>query len=251
MSTNPDAGIKPHTEAVLSLETKTALPPRKEILLNLVFTLNNSSNWAEAGHVIATGQLPLSPPRTIPQLLSYELHPPRPEIPVPSAPAALTATKIAPDIIQVVSTTPTATSWTFDLSQGHLTSWTRGNAPFNVLASPLAFAIYRALTNNDAGGDDPNGSPGSQGREWRDARVHLARDHCVIGDQASNGESQWVIQRTADGTDVVQMQVETRIAPPVRIFGSSIDPFSNHTGSGPWTSVFKQPRKLCSPRWHF
>lgn len=221
-STNPDAGIKPHEEAVLSLEPKTALPPRKEILLKLVFTLTKSSNWADAGHVIATGQLPLSPPRTIPQLLSHQAHTRSPPVSIPSVPAALTANQIGPGIIQVVSTTPTATSWTFDPSQGHLTSWTRGHGAFNILASPLSFAIYRALTNNDAGGDDPNGSPGSQGREWRDARVHLARNHCVIGHLASNDERQWLEKRTADGTDVVELQVKTRIAPPVCIFESTI-----------------------------
>lgn len=213
--TNQDTDVKPHTEAVLLIEPKTALPPRKEILLNLFFTLKKSSNWADAGHIIATGQLPLSPPRTIPQLLSHQLDTSSPPISTPFASAALNVTQIGPSIIQVNSTTPTATSWTFDLSQGHLTSWTRGHASCNILTSPLSFAIYRALTNNDAGGDDPNGSGGSQGREWRDARVHLARGHRVIKLPASDDEGQWTVNRTADGTDVVELEVKTRIAPPV------------------------------------
>lgn len=218
MSTDLYLGIKPHTEAFLSLAPKTVLPPHKEILLNLVFTLRTSSNWAKSGHVVATGQLSLSPPRTIPQLLSHQHHPPLPRNPTPPAPAALTATQIGPGTIQIVSNTPAATRWTFDLEQGHLTSWIRGHAPQNILASPLSFAVYRALTNNDAGGDDPNGSPGSQGREWRDARVHLARDHCAIGRHSLLPQAQWVKSLTAHGTDVVELKVDTRIAPPVCTF---------------------------------
>lgn len=172
--------------------------------------------------MIATGQLSLSPPRTIPRLLSHQLHSVVPKEFVPFAPVALTASQITPGIIQIDSNTPTVTSWTFDLSQGHLTSWTRGHAPVNILASPLSFGIYRALTNNDAAGDDPNGSPGSQGREWRDARVHLARDHSVINHQTPNADCQWKKSRTADGTDVVELQVKTRIAPPVSMLESNI-----------------------------
>ncbi|KAJ4393445.1 hypothetical protein N0V93_002655 [Gnomoniopsis smithogilvyi] len=215
-------GIKPHTEAHVSLEPKTALPPHIEILLNLVFTLQTPNKWAKAGHIVATGQLRLSPPRTIPQLLSHQLHPPFTQVTVSTAPTALTATQCAPSILQIVSTTPTATSWTFDLSQGHLTSWTRGQAPVNILASPLSFDVYRALTNNDAGGDDPNGSPGSQGREWRDARVHLARDHRVMGRHSLSPQYQWMKSRTADGTEVVHLKVVTRIAPPVLGWGIDV-----------------------------
>lgn len=216
LSTDTASGIRPHAEALISLEPKTALPPHREIFLNLVFTLQKSCNWAEAGHIVATGQLRLSPPKTITQLTSHKLCPPLPPTSVSLAPkAALTAAKIAPGIIQIVSTTSTATTWIFDLTRGHLTSWTRGHAPLNIFASPLSFGIYRALTNNDAGGDDPNGSPGSQGREWRDARVHLARDHCAIGHHTLIAHRPWTESRTADGTNIVELKVNTRIAPPV------------------------------------
>lgn len=217
LGTNTASGIQPHTEAVLSLEPKTVLPPHRELYLNLLFTLRESTQWGEAGHVVATGQLRLSTPRSIPQLVLHQLSSPLHQASVsPTRSGPLATTEIAPGIIQIVSATATATTWTFDLAHGHLTSWTRGHAPSNILASPLSFAIYRALTSNDAGGDDPTGSAGSQGREWRDARVHLAKNFCTMARHRLTGQrQQWVESCTADGTHIVQLKVDTRIAPPV------------------------------------
>lgn len=122
-------------------------------------------------------------------------------------------TETSPSILQITANTPTHTSWTFDLAAGRLTSWTRPHhQPGNVLASPLTFATYRALTNNDAGGDDPDGAPGSQGRAWRDAQLHLARDHALASSRAARRA--WAHSQTSDGTDAVQLSVSSRIAPP-------------------------------------
>lgn len=116
--------------------------------------------------------------------------------------------------------------------KGHLTSWTRGGSSSsptestNILAFPLTFDIYRALKNNDAGGDNPNGAPGSQGRAWRDARVHLAKNHRLHETTRSPSSSppttnllRW---EHDDGVDVFHLTVKSRIAPPVLARGIDV-----------------------------
>lgn len=214
-------GVKPHTEAILYPKLKTALPPGKELYLNLTFTLRDATNWAESGHVVATGQLRLTPPKRLTQLLAHQSLPP---FRMPNQPA-LTTTRLAPGIMQIATNTPTASTWIFDLTQGQLTSWTRAGTlsshKGNILASPLTFDIFRALTNNDQGGDDPNGVPGSQGREWTDARAHFAKNHrLLLTHSALDGD--WTQTRTADGTDILQLTVQTRISPSVLGWGIDV-----------------------------
>lgn len=134
---------------------------------------------------------------------------------------ALAVTRTSPQTLQITTNTPTGTTWTFDLARGCLVSWRRGNDATNILAGPPTFEIYRALTNNDAGGDDPNGTPGSQGRQWRDARVHLAHDHPSL-QQDRDAQQPWEQERTADGTDVVEITAISRLAPPVLGWGIDI-----------------------------
>lgn len=122
-------------------------------------------------------------------------------------------------MLQITTSTSNRTTWVFDTLRGHLTSWTRSHDGGNILASPLEFDLYRALTNNDAGGDDPNGVPGSQGRQWRDAGVHLARTHPSM---QGGKTSQWEQKRMPDGTDVVEITVTSRIAPPVLGWGIDV-----------------------------
>lgn len=124
-----------------------------------------------------------------------------------------------PHVLHISTNTPSRTAWTFDLLRGHLTSWTRKKDPLNILATPLRFDLYRALTNNDAGGDDPTGVPGSQGRQWRDARVHLAREHPSMQDGQF---SRWEQKRLPNGTDIVEVTVTSRIAPPVLGWGIDV-----------------------------
>lgn len=260
------SGIKPHTEAVLAVEPDTALPPHRELYLNLYFSLREATNWADAGHVVATGQLRLAPPRSIRQLLDDRssrslCHQPA----LPCASGTLTVAETSAGILHIATTdTPTCTTWGFDLVNGRLISWRRADDPLDVLHYPVTFAIYRALTNNDAGGDDPNGRPGSHGREWRDARVHLAENYRkpppLDTEGASHGRPAWEIIRTSGGADnnndnddddrnvVVQIRRASRIAPPV--LGWGIDVITTYrfsarpepmmrihvraTASGPW-----------------
>ncbi|KAF3761719.1 family 2 glycoside hydrolase [Cryphonectria parasitica EP155] len=218
-------GIQPHTEAIVSLDPKATPPPNKELYLTLFFSLRESTLWAEAGHIVATGQLQLAPPRSIAQLLARQ--------PSPISREALTVAQTSPELLQITARSPTQIVWTFDLARGHLAAWERGRQRRSILASPLTFELYRALTNNDAGGDDPNGTPGSQGRQWRDARVHLVRDH-HIATQATAGAF-WKRTRTPEGADVVLLRVTSRIAPPVLGWGIDVTTtyrFTAATGGG-------------------
>lgn len=244
-----DLGIKPHTEAILDLQPNTTLPPHRELYLNLYFSLREATKWAEAGHIVATGQLRLAAPKSIASLLGHHTPPHlyhQPELPHTDT-ARLTVTQPSPTILHIAAhpksrrigpPSDTSTCWTFDLAYGHLTSWRRrGGHPSSqhhqqqqdILRAPLTFSLYRALTNNDAGGDDPEGHPGSQGRQWRDARVHLARHHPKTppvggaGGDDHGAQTGWTHERARDGgTDVVTLRVPGRIAPPVLAWGVDV-----------------------------
>lgn len=217
--TSPD--IRPHTEGILRIERKKKLPSDKELYLDLFFALRKAVSWAPAGHIVATGQVQLSPPRSVASLLGStkipSLHEP---LSLWNHQPALSVAHPLPHVLHITTSTPSHTAWTFDLLLGQLTSWTRSQDPTNILATPLTFDIYRALTNNDAGGDDPAGAPGSQGRQWRDARVHLAHAHSsALDGQAS---AHWEHKHMQDGTDVVEVTVHSRIAPPVLSWGIDV-----------------------------
>lgn len=205
----------------MHLKLKQTLPPDKEVYLTLYFTLQRSVRWAAAGHVVATGQIRLSLAKSVANLLGLtgpaQLKPPlllnhckRPAIEVAQP---------FPHVLHITANTPNRTAWVFDLFQGHLTSWKRNQDSTNTLATPLKFDLYRALTNNDAGGDSPNGVPGSQGRQWRDALVHLAREHPSLQDGQS---SKWEEKTVPDGTDIVEITVTSRIAPAALGWGIDV-----------------------------
>lgn len=95
-----------------------------------------------------------------------------------------------------------ATTWHFDLARGELCGWYRRNVDIdnphhNPLNEPLTFAIYRALTDNDAGGN-------ARGGEWRARRMHQAVAHAVSVSWEAN-----------DAGDLLEVVVQGRIAPPV------------------------------------
>lgn len=223
-------GIKPHTEAVIDIKPKTALPVHQELYINLYFSLREATNWADAGHIVATGQLRLAAPRSLTKLLANYVGAPTSPIATKTTAPALTVTQPSPTILQITARhARRTTTWTLDLAQGQLTSWRRrgggidddddddNHGSNNILRSPLTFAIYRALTNNDAGGDDPTGRPGSQGRQWRDARVHLARNH---GKTCTT--PLWEHTHDGAGAEVVTVRVPSRIAPPVLGWGIDV-----------------------------
>lgn len=204
----------------MSLQPKSPLPHNRELYLNIYFSLREGTNWADAGHIVATGQLRLTPSMSVTKLLDHRIM----AVPAPLCTKhALTVTQDSPHELRITANTRHRARWTLDLAQGCLTSWKRGDDPHEILRSPVTFDIYRALTNNDAGGNDPNGRPGAQGREWRDARVHLARNHSKMLSLGGHQQKQtWVYWRTANGTDVVQIRVPSRIAPPVLGWGIDV-----------------------------
>jgi beta-galactosidase len=184
------AGIKPHTEALLHIPKLDQKYPA-DAHLNLIFVLTKPTPWADATHVVATGQLELTKPtplHLLPELTSLSSTHPK---------LALTNNNTILSIM-----TPHKTTWKFDLAHGALTSWKRpapsSSHPHrspNIHTTPHNFDHNRAQTDNDRGCDF--------GRNWRDRRLNLAKPHLI--------QSSW--QLRADG--VVEVKVHSRIAPPV------------------------------------
>ncbi|KAK4166385.1 evolved beta-galactosidase subunit alpha [Cladorrhinum sp. PSN259] len=178
-------GIKPHAEALLHIPLLPSVHT-PDSHLNLEFRLATSTKWAEAGHLVATGQIQLQPSRSL-----QHLH-------------GLNAVSLSPVLAQLVK--PTILSikgkritWEFDFALGAINSWKV--AGINILNEPLLFDIYRSRTDNDRGCDF--------GRNWIDRRVHQAKYHIL--------ESSWT---TKD--DVVEVVSKGRIAPPVMNWGLEV-----------------------------
>jgi beta-galactosidase len=180
-------GIQPHTEARIAV---TLPEDAHDAHLQLEFYLAESTNWAAARHVVATGELALSPPAslsTIVNSLSMDSHF---FAPVPTA-------SLAPnDTTLTITSSSGASTWGVDLISGALTSWRK---PFceNILAAPVTLGLFRALTDNDRG---------ALGKAWLDKRVHQARH--------TARSVEW--HESASGVRVV---VDGRIAPPVFAWG--------------------------------
>lgn len=214
---SPD--VRPHTEAISQLEPEGKWPLNKELYFTVFFRLREAASWAAAGHLVATGQLRLSPPDSVANLLGLNglslFKFPSPQ----SRLFVMTVHTSFPHVLHITAHTLTHTAWTFDLLRGHLTAWRRDQDPKNILATPLELGLYRALTNNDAGGDKPTGVRGSQGGEWRNKLVHLAREYPVQRDRTF---SRWVEKRLEDGSEVVEITTTSRIAPPMLGWGINV-----------------------------
>ncbi|KAK3945489.1 glycoside hydrolase [Diplogelasinospora grovesii] len=172
-------GLKPHTSAVIKIPNlPRILSPDSH--LTLEFSYAEATPWCETGHVVATGQIRLSPPANLPLLQS------------PTYPFAA---KVVNKTVLSISA-PLSPAWEFDLTQGALTSWIRPSFEGgNILTEPLRIDLYRAQTDNDRGCDF--------GRNWTDRRLHQMKNHLI---QAS-----W--NQKSDGA--VEVMVKGRIAPPV------------------------------------
>ncbi|KAJ9151395.1 Glycosyl hydrolase family 2 [Pleurostoma richardsiae] len=181
------SGIKPHTTATLALDMPKPWPfaPSQECYANFAYKLRESTNWAAAGHIVATGQLQITKPASLSTLLRE-----------PQADDKLIVQQTSKSHLSITS--PKGTTWGFDLATGALTSWTRAShlPDDNVLTSPLVFSFYRALTDNDRGG-------GGKGWDWRGRRVHQVRTHVR--------EVTW----EAKTASLVEVVVRARVAPPV------------------------------------
>ena len=199
--------------------------------MNLRFRLREATNWAPAGHVVATGQVQVKPGPSISKLLSHgPRHGLSPRLQV----------GLSTETLLAISSPATGNTWGFDLARGELTTWYRSSpgdrgAPyFNLLTEPLTFAIYRALTDNDAGG-------GARGGEWRARRMHQASTHVV----SVSWEEQ--AARHGDG-DVVEVVVRGRIAPPVLAWCvETTTTFRFTADSGVHIAVVAKPKGLLLP----
>ncbi|KAK4237238.1 glycoside hydrolase [Achaetomium macrosporum] len=185
--------IEPHTEALLHIPGLEHMHPAVTHI-NLKFVLSKATGWCEAGHVVATGQIQLQERSNLRRAMVMIGHPaPRPSV--------IEGPGIQKNTTLLINGGH-GNSWMFDLARGALVSWRRPlpdpdclTSYPNILTEPLLFDVYRAQTDNDRGCDF--------GRNWRDRRLHQAKQHLV--------QSSW--QQRADG--VVEVVVKNRIAPPV------------------------------------
>lgn len=150
-----------------------------EAYLKIHFRLKNATAWAPINHQVAFGEIQLSRPQGLAMLL--DLDPP----------------SSIPKLDQTSHSTLAVTSasrssiWEFDLARGSLFSWKRHGK--EIISQPITMDFYRALTDNDRG---------FHGRNWLDRRLHQTK-HYVRQVKWHNVEGG------------VEVQVHTRIAPPV------------------------------------
>ncbi|KAI0868274.1 glycoside hydrolase family 2 protein [Hypoxylon argillaceum] len=200
-------GVKPHTEATLTIGgalTRLAT----EAWLQLNFTVRSDSKWAPPNHIVARGQVQLSPPK--PLQITKML--------VPVSPTNH-------PIIQrkdsfVYATISSGTTFGFDMSTGALSSLTQPSDPqLNLLTMPFTLDFYRGLTDNDRGGPF--------GKQWIDGRLHQTRNHFT--------------QIRVDETNTAcVIEVESRVAPPVLAW--SVDTTTTYTITSAYCSVRIQAR---------
>lgn len=195
-------GIKPHAKATLTVG-KLPKDIAGESYLLLSFCLKENSNWAFAGHEVAFGQLQLVGPASLvrwrPVAVPQDIRP----LVNLTSPCHLTISG------------HTGSAWVFDLTLGTITSWIRPGYPKNIITEPLTFALYRAVTDNDAGG--------RFGQEWRARRLHQIKTH--------------ILQATWEETDsgLVEVVVTSRIAAPV--LNWSVDTQTTYRFSGKDVSI--------------
>ena len=138
--TLPDIGPGEKAEVAVPY----TLPASGDALLNLTFTLAADTHWAERGHEVAWAQF---------------------DLPTPPAPTvSISLTDMADLTVTEDSGTLRITgeqfTLAFDTRRGTLTRWTFQHAP--LLASPPAFCVWRAPTDNDV----------HMAKEWQKAGFH-------------------------------------------------------------------------------
>ena len=178
-------GIKPHTEVLLQI-SELRQHDLADSHLNLKFMLAEPTSWGERGHLVATGQIQLSKPRSL-QLLRNIGEPPSGQLKV----------NLTGNNLSIASSS--GSLWGFDLVQGALVFLARptreGGPRPNILTEPLLFDLYRSQTDNDRGCDF--------GRNWNGRRLHQAKHHGI--------QSSW--EEKEGG--ILEVVAKTRIAPPV------------------------------------
>ncbi|KAK4677150.1 hypothetical protein QC764_407810 [Podospora pseudoanserina] len=176
-------GIKPHSEGIIRIELPSSTRPLSHLTLEFRLAAPRGM-WGDAGHLVATGQVAVHPPKQL-QTLPLKMK----------RIGAVKTSLINPSLLSIVGSG--GISWDFDLTIGQLVSWKNPKqSDENILAEPLGFEIYRAMTDNDRGCDF--------GRNWFNRRLHQAKFHLV--------EATWKELHEGAATEIV---VKGRMAPPV------------------------------------
>ncbi|KAF4627791.1 hypothetical protein G7Y89_g10362 [Cudoniella acicularis] len=194
------SGVQPGETVELKIEGLFELA-KGESYLEVIFTLKESTNWAEAGHEIAFGQIQLTPATTL-QIL---------KVLTPSTKGSK-YTQISPQTLEI--STSKGTTWQFNIIHGTLTSWKRAGGGEVISSSYPTLDFYRAQTDNDR--------PTRFGQSWVRSRLHQTKCHVrsVTWSYSSSG---------------VVIKVDTRIAPPVLQW--SVDTIFTYTFTDDYISI--------------
>ncbi|KAH8645998.1 hypothetical protein BGZ60DRAFT_554888 [Tricladium varicosporioides] len=170
-------GLPPQTEATLVLPNLELPISDCECFLQLDFSLNSPTPWADCGHLIASSQLQLRGISTF------------------AKPASISPT---PSLITTPSSlhiSSTKSDWKFSLTVGRLTSWKKDEAELIHAGLGPELGIYRAMTDNDVKID---------GLDWNEKFVFLSQPH--------TRSVSWQTNHQASSIEVI---VHARLAPPV------------------------------------
>jgi beta-galactosidase len=171
----------------------------------LNFTLLASTNWAQAGHLLAFGQVPLSKPLTLTTLKG-----------------SLSAPVVKQLTLQVLQITSPSSKiqFKFNIVHGVLESWITADGK-ELIHTPPTLDFYRAQTDND--------EPSVFGKDWIGYRLHQTKCHVR--------SVSWFL-----GSKGLEVVVKARIAPPVLEW--SVDATFTYTFTSSHLSI-KVAGKLC------
>ncbi|KAG6009727.1 hypothetical protein E4U21_001475 [Claviceps maximensis] len=198
---NIPKGVRPHTEAIATAEGFHDGMLREihgEGYLQIIYKNRFETNWAPAGHQVASGELRVSKPLPVNAVQAAEPPMPRPSMQMTSEASESSESSTW---VQIRSASG-ASVWTVDTVAGTLISWKRkqladgknsqNDEEVELMTEPITMDFYRALTDNDRGG---------HGRECQERRLHQTATH-----------TQQVRFKTVK--DGVAMRIKQRIAPP-------------------------------------
>lgn len=167
-------GIAPGATGKLNFDRLSV--PAEECYLEIIFTLKEATNWAEAGHEVAVGQVQLVKPTALDSLRANSSRAPQ----------------FKHITTQDLEVTGEDSVWTFNVMHGTLTSWKRSGTELLHAAPVLDF--YRALTDNDVGCHF--------GKNWTETFIHNTKTHVRAVSYSATSSA-------------LTITVSARIAPPV------------------------------------
>jgi beta-galactosidase len=171
--------LAPHSTGNLGLPK---LPEHTgETFLQLDFLLRDATNWAEAGHLVASSQLRIQGPAAVAAPKST------------NSPPTIAATGAS------LSITAASSTFSFSLASGKLTSWRKNSIELIQSSMGPELTIYRALTDNDRPQD---------GQAWIKSLVRLAKHH-VQNVTWSTSESVTVIVKSKLAPPVFSWCIQT------------------------------------------